>query len=187
MLTAAELREIEASAIELARNAGKLLLGYFDKPLHVTYKAQHNRSPVTDADKASDDYLRGEIARRFPEHALLSEESEDGADRAAEVTWVIDPLDGTTNFLNGLPTFGVLIGVLEQGRPVASATFLPTVTTTEGRVLHAHAGGGVADQHRLARRAPLSVRWMRSCRVRIGDRQRTPCGAWCCRRVGCRR
>ena len=145
MLTDAELREIEASATELARSAGKLLLGYFDRPLHVTYKAQHNRSPVTDADKASDDYLRGEIARRFPEHAILSEESEDGADHAAAVTWVIDPLDGTTNFLNGLPTFGVLIGVLEQGRPVASATFLPSVSDPEGRVLHAHAGGGAFD------------------------------------------
>ncbi len=145
MLTDPELREIEASAVELARAAGKLLLGYFDKPLHVTYKVQNNRSPVTDADRASDDYLRGEIARRFPDHALLSEESEDGADRAAAVTWVIDPLDGTSNFLNGLPTFGVLIGVLEQGRPVASATFLPSVTTTEGRVLHASAGGGAFD------------------------------------------
>ena len=145
MLTEPELQEIESSATELARNAGKLLLGYFDKPLQVSYKADNNRSPVTDADKASDDYLRGEIARRFPEHALLSEESEDGADRVAEVTWVIDPLDGTSNFLNGLPTFGVLIAVLEQGRPVASATFLPSVTDPEGRVLHAHAGGGAFD------------------------------------------
>ena len=145
MLTDPELREIEASAVELARTAGKLLLGYFERPLHVTYKAENNRSPVTEADKASDDYLRGEIARRFPEHAVLSEESEDGADRAAAVTWVIDPLDGTTNFLNGLPTFGVLISVLEQGRPVASATFLPSVTNTEGRVVHARAGGGAFD------------------------------------------
>ena len=145
MLTDPELREIEVSATELARTAGKLLLGYFERPLHVTYKAENNRSPVTDADKASDDYLRGEIARRFPEHAVLSEESEDGADRAAAVTWVIDPLDGTTNFLNGLPTFGVLISVLEQGRPVASATFLPSVTNTEGRVVHARAGGGAFD------------------------------------------
>ena len=145
MLTDSELREIEVSATELARNAGKLLLDYFRKPLQVSYKSPNNRGPVTDADHASDDYLRSEIDRRFPEHGVLSEESEEGADRASPVTWVIDPLDGTTNFLNGLPTFGVLIGVLEQGRPVVSATFLPSVTGPEGRVLHARAGGGTYD------------------------------------------
>ncbi len=146
MLTETELREIEASAVELARNAGKLLLGYFSGPLQVSYKSANHRNPVTDADQASDEYLRTEIARRFPDHGLVSEESDEGADRPADVTWVIDPLDGTTNFVHGLPTFAVLIGVLERGRPVVSATFLPSVTSPHGHVLHAHAGGGAYDE-----------------------------------------
>ncbi len=139
----AELREIEEAAAELARGAGELLMGYFGKPLEVSYKSPNNRSPVTDADKASDAYLREEIRRRFPGHGIISEEAPDEEEREAEVIWVVDPLDGTMNFMNGLPVFGVSIGVLERARPVVGAIFLPSVDRNGGSVLHARAGAGI--------------------------------------------
>ena len=141
-MTESELRDIEEAAAELARGAGKLLMGYFQKPLEVTYKSPNQRNPVTDADKAADAYLHQEVSRRFPGHAVLSEETIEDQAQEAEVIWVVDPLDGTVNFLNGLPIFGVSIGVLERGRPVVGAIFIPSIHTQEGAVLHARTGGG---------------------------------------------
>ena len=61
---------------------------------------------------------------------------------AADVLWVLDPLDGTTNFLNGLPVYAVSIGVLYRGTPVAGALFVPWPGSNGGVVLHARRGGG---------------------------------------------
>ena len=141
-MTDDELQEIEKAAAELARKAGGLLLEYFTRPLEVTYKSPNNRSPVTDADRASDDYLRGEILRRFPDHTVLSEETSDDSDVRSRVTWVVDPLDGTNNFMNGLPVFGVSIGVIEDARPVVGAIFLPSIRNPDGNVFHARLNGG---------------------------------------------
>jgi fructose-1,6-bisphosphatase/inositol monophosphatase family enzyme len=141
-MTDDELLAVEQAASELARNAGKILMEYFAKPLKVSYKSANNRSPVTDADKASDDYVRGEIQRRFPDHALLSEEAEGADGLRSRVTWIVDPLDGTNNFLNRLPIFGVCIGVVEGDRPVAGAIFIPSIHSPEGSVFHARLGGG---------------------------------------------
>ena len=146
MLNDIELKEIETTAVELAREAGQLLLRYFEGPLQVDYKTANNRNPVTDADKAADEYLRSEINRRYPDHGVLTEESEADDKAHPEVVWVIDPLDGTSNFLNGIPLFCVLVAVLEQGKPVVGAIFLPDVHRPEGRVLHSRVGGGAFDE-----------------------------------------
>ena len=146
MLNETQLQEIENAAVELARGAGKLLLDYFEGPLTVDYKSANNRNPVTDADHASDEYLRSEIASRFPDHGIVSEESSPDPEHRPDVVWVIDPLDGTSNYLNGVQFFCVLIGVLERGTPVAAAIFLPDISRPEGRVLHARAGGGAFDE-----------------------------------------
>jgi myo-inositol-1(or 4)-monophosphatase len=138
----AELQRIEEAACAIAMGAGAILLDHFTKPLNVQYKGDFNRSPVTEADHAADAYIRAQIAERFPQHAVLSEEEEDSPDEHAPATWVIDPLDGTTNFLHGLPVFGVCIAVLEGDRPVAAAIFVPSVSQPQGIVLHARAGGG---------------------------------------------
>ena len=140
-----ELPEMERLAVEMARNAGQLLMGYFTKPLQVDYKLANQRSPVTDADKAADEYIRGEITKRFPGHAILTEEVEDIPDREAEFVWVVDPLDGTVNFMNGLPAWGVSIGVLQRDRPVVGAMFVPSIHSPEGNVVHAREGGGAFD------------------------------------------
>ena len=86
--------------------------------------------------------MRGLIEAAHPDHAILSEETPTDPEQEGEVVWVIDPLDGTINFLNGLPVFGVSIGVLERGRPVAGAIFVPSIQAPEGAVFHARTGGG---------------------------------------------
>ncbi len=149
MLDDSELQDLQGHATELVRAAGKILLDYFDKPLTVDYKSANHRNPVTDADHAADDFIRLEIAKRFPEHAVVTEETETTSDEVRDVTWVVDPLDGTTNFLHGLPMFATMIAVLEKGRPMVGAIYTPRIGTTEGQVLHARQGGGAYEDKRL--------------------------------------
>ena len=142
LVTDEELQQIEVAAADMARNAGKILLDYFSGPLEVSYKSPNRRDAVTNADRASDAYIRAEVQRRFPQHSVLSEEGDDDKELRSKVTWVIDPLDGTNNFLNGMPLFGVSIAVVEGDRPVVGALFVPSIRTPEGTVYHARIGGG---------------------------------------------
>jgi myo-inositol-1(or 4)-monophosphatase len=75
-------------------------------------------SLVTQVDQAVDQYITDELKRAFPDHAILSEELHTAYDAHAEFTWVIDPLDGTTNFARGLPIWGVSIALLYFGLPI---------------------------------------------------------------------
>ncbi len=154
-------QQIEAAAAELARGAGDVLAGYFGRQMAVRFKDEHQRDPVTPADQASQDYLVAEITRRFPGHSILGEEdtpeAEGAANAAAEAApaadflWVLDPLDGTTNFLNGMPMYAVSIGVLHRGWPVAGALFVPWPQPGGGFVLHCRRGGGsFADDQPVA-------------------------------------
>ena len=151
----AEIREIESHAADLARGAGKILAGHFGRRIEVEFKDDKQRDPVTAADKATQAYLAAEIARRFPDHGILGEEATEeekqSEEPARDTLWVLDPLDGTTNFLNGLPVFASSIGVIHRGRPIAAALYVPWPTDGGGFVLHCRKGGG-------ARIAPLSAR-----------------------------
>ena len=127
---------------------------HFGRKISIEYKDKEERDPVTEVDKACQDYLVGEINRRFPDHSILGEEqSEEEAKKAKEDSgatdppcgdflWVLDPLDGTTNFLNGLPVYAVSVGVLHKGRPLAGALFIPWPKPGGGFVLHCRQGGG---------------------------------------------
>ena len=135
--------EIEARAVEMARRAGEILHGHFGKSLEVEYKDKEKQDPVTSADKESQLYLTEVISRWFPDHGIVGEEgpSEDETP-APDFLWILDPLDGTTNFLNGLPIYAVSIGVLHRGTPLAGALFIPWPGQSRGAVLHARRGGG---------------------------------------------
>ena len=138
-------RDIEAAAVEFARGAGKLLSHHFGRALNVEYKDKAQQDPVTSADKETQEYLVNRIAERFPEHGILGEEDAadaDGEKRAADFLWVLDPLDGTTNFMNGLPVYASSIGVLYRGRPLVGAVFIPWPSAGDGVVVHSRVGGG---------------------------------------------
>ena len=136
------LRELHAAAVRLARGAGDVLLRYQPGATRVDYKGRWHTDPVTEADLRIEEYLREEIAREFPDHGLVAEESEAGTGKEdADFVWVIDPLDGTANFAAGVPFYAVSIGLLYRGAPVAGSLFLPHSFAGEG-LYHARAGGG---------------------------------------------
>ena len=155
----ADAGAIEAAAAEFAAGAGALLAGYFGRALDIEYKDRAQQDPVTAADKAAQAYLERQIARRFPEHGILGEEDDATRRNAADdapapdFLWVLDPLDGTTNFMNGLPVYASSIGVLHRGRPLAGAVYIPwpAADAGGGMVLRCRAGGGAyAGDQRLS-------------------------------------
>ena len=150
------LADIERRAVDMAREAGDILARYFGGNLDIQYKDEGRNDPVTNADREVQDFLAREIARGFPDHGILGEEddekkSDDRAPAPAFV-WVLDPLDGTKNFLHGLPAYACSIGVLHRGEPVVGAVFTSWPSSGGGVVHHAHRGGGA-----FADDKPISV------------------------------
>jgi len=133
----ATLATIEAAAREFIAEAGKIVLASYGGPLEIEYKNTAKTDPVTATDKAVEAYLTGAVRDRFPDHAVLGEEGQD-PDGEHEFEWIVDPIDGTINFVNRLPFFVVSIGVLHRRRPVVGAILFPVT----GETLHAHRGGG---------------------------------------------
>jgi histidinol phosphatase-like enzyme (inositol monophosphatase family) len=111
-----DLPEGALAAAEAAADlAGAAIRPLFRSALMV--EAKGDASPVTEADRAAEQAMRGPLRERFPDHGILGEEF--GAERAgAEWLWVLDPIDGTRAFVTGRPLFGTLIGLLHRGRPV---------------------------------------------------------------------
>jgi myo-inositol-1(or 4)-monophosphatase len=103
--------------------AGRLLLERFGKVRDIRLKETRS-SIVTEADLASEALIFSRIRARHPDHNLVGEES-GFQDRGAAFTWVVDPLDGTSNFAAGIPWFGVMIAVLERDEPVLAGMYLP--------------------------------------------------------------
>jgi myo-inositol-1(or 4)-monophosphatase len=132
---------LEAAAVEIARGAATILLDYYRRALAVDYKDAGQSDPVTAADRDAEAYVGREVKVRFPDHAIIGEEGSPG-DPSARYLWIVDPVDGTANFINHLPIFAVSIGVLRDGQPVAGAIFVPGPIELGGGVYHAHLGGG---------------------------------------------
>ena len=150
-----ELQEIESRATELAKSTGRILLEHFQGPLHVEYKGKkEGDDPVTEADRRAEEFIRDELARHYPDHAIVGEEGAGTGSAPASLTWVVDPLDGTTNFVNSLPSFACSIALLEDGVPVVAAVFLPWPGAAEGRILHARKEGGAWEGERPLQVAP---------------------------------
>jgi myo-inositol-1(or 4)-monophosphatase len=154
------LGEIGDHAAQIAVEAGALLLQLLKEPLEVEFKDKGKRDPVSKADRRAEEFLRRAIQERFPDHAILGEEGKDAGPAEAEYTWVLDPLDGTTNYINGLPLFAVSVGVLRRGRPVAGAIWTPAGPSGAPAVYRAHAGGGAridGRQLRIDERGPAEA------------------------------
>ena len=118
---------MKQTILECVRPAGEILLRYFGRNLNVRHKGDQSNI-VTDADVASERWIVGHIRDRFPNHNIIAEET--GYHRASSAfTWVVDPLDGTSNFAAGLPWFGVQVAVLQDFSPVLAAKFLPITNT----------------------------------------------------------
>ncbi len=109
---------------EAARQAGRIAMSYFRKAPEVWMKA--GSSPVSEADYAADRYLRETLLAARPDYGWLSEETADGAARlSARRTFVVDPIDGTRGFLEGLDLWCVSVAVVEDGRSIAGVLECP--------------------------------------------------------------
>jgi myo-inositol-1(or 4)-monophosphatase len=121
-----------AFATDIATRAGDLLRDTIGRVERIDYKSA--RDVVTDADYASERLIIDAIRARFPDDAILAEESgdhagqlRDGADAAPNGrTWVLDPLDGTVNYANGIPFYCVSIALVADGRPAAAVILDPS-------------------------------------------------------------
>ena len=114
-------------AEQTARKAGELLLKYFN-PNGMRTRSKADQSVVTEADLASDRWITAQIHENFPDETVLSEELHTelaSGSKNTQAVWVIDPLDGTTNFSLGLHYWGILIARLEDGFPNIAALFFP--------------------------------------------------------------
>lgn len=141
------------AATELARLAGAEIESTLQREITVEYKDEPKgdrapSNPVSEVDHAVEDLVRDRLAERFPTHQILAEEQEFHPDADAEWVWSIDPVDGTTNFINGFPLFAASIGVLHYGRVVASAVWCSTGHELRPGVYHAVHGGALEFEGR---------------------------------------
>ena len=110
----------------LADVAGEKILPFFRTNMAVSHKGMGAFDPVTEADRAAETAMRTLIGRHFPNHGIIGEEH--GNERTdAEYVWVLDPIDGTKSFINGMPTWGTLIGLLRFGEPVFGLMHQPFI------------------------------------------------------------
>ena len=116
-------RELK-SAIDAAREAGSIIMNYYKSKYEIRDKSYHN--PVTTADHAADTFLKNTLTKAYPEYGWLSEETVDTKERlSCSRTWVVDPLDGTKEFIEGVPHFVVSVALVEDGEPIIGVLYNP--------------------------------------------------------------
>jgi histidinol-phosphatase len=123
-----------AAAVEAARAAGEIALGYYRTGFDVTLKA--DATPVTQADRGAEQAIREVLGRAFPDCGFLGEEL--GAVGDQRRRWIIDPIDGTRNFIRRVPVWATLIGLEEDGEVTVGVIHNPVT----GELLAARRGGG---------------------------------------------
>ncbi len=114
-------------ALDLAREAGAAILDLYEGPLHIEQKAyDDDQEPVTQADKIANEIIVQRLQKEFPNDGILAEESIDTSRRLnKQRVWMIDPLDGTTGFIDGNGDFAVQIGLTEGGQCVLGVVYQP--------------------------------------------------------------
>jgi len=118
------LQKYKSFALELATLGGKAALPYFRNTFELENKLQGaDFDPVTTADKSAESAIRHAIESRFPSHGILGEEN--GFKVGAGLIWVIDPIDGTRAFINGMLHWGVLVALFDGETPVVGVMHQP--------------------------------------------------------------
>ncbi|XP_004233230.1 phosphatase IMPL1, chloroplastic [Solanum lycopersicum] len=132
------LKVVEAAA----KTGAQVVMDAVNKPRNVTYKGLTDL--VTDTDKNSEFAILEVVRKNFPDHLILGEEGGIIGDSSSDYLWCIDPLDGTTNFAHGYPSFAVSVGVLFRGKPAAAAVveFVGGPMCWNTRIFSAAAGKG---------------------------------------------
>ena len=124
-------------AIAATREAGALTLQYFGGPLKVAYKDRND--PLTEADLQADAYLKEALRDLRPDCGWLSEETVDDRQRLnKEAVWIVDPIDGTREFVEGIPEYVIAVALVEGGEPTLAVIYNPV----QEKVFAAVSGSG---------------------------------------------
>jgi len=118
------------AALDIAKEAGALLLERFGRLTGAEIERKGPRDFVTAADRDAEALILRRLSQAFPGHGILAEEGGRRDDARAEATWVVDPLDGTTNFVHGIPFFCVSLALVEGGMPVLGVVHAPALRQT---------------------------------------------------------
>ena len=100
-------------ARQLAYRAGRITLSYYNKGIQ--HDLKKDESPVTAADRATEQFIRGEIEKAYPTHAIVGEEYGEKAGAKNPFRWIVDPIDGTKSFMKGVPFYSVLLALEIEG------------------------------------------------------------------------
>lgn len=126
------------TALQLAKDAGDVTLHYFRSHDLKSVTKQNDFDVLTEADKASERVIMDNIQCTYPNHSILSEESGTTTAPDSEWLWILDPLDGTTNFKQGLPVYSISIALQHKGETVVGVVYAPYL----GEMFHAAKGSG---------------------------------------------
>ncbi|MEA2627242.1 MAG: monophosphatase [Candidatus Binatota bacterium] len=119
------MKELEV-AISAARAAGAAIRSLYGSGVEVIEKGDRTESPLTAADTRSNEIIRAAVGAAFPADGWLSEETEDSRERLElRRVWIVDPLDGTREFVREIPELAVAIALVEDGAPIVGVTYNP--------------------------------------------------------------
>ena len=122
------LERLLTEASELAQAAGALTLDWFRRS-GLQIESKLDGSEVTDADRSAERFIRDELHRLHPSHSVVGEE-EGGLFEPGNLTWVIDPIDGTRGFVRGVPLYTTLLAVVDDSGPLVGVIHVPVLNST---------------------------------------------------------
>ncbi|MHA2065830.1 MAG: inositol monophosphatase family protein [Candidatus Thorarchaeota archaeon] len=126
-MDAREIKALLEFAVDAAVEAGKITLEYFLGPMDVDIKTDD--TPVTQADRMAEAYIRKCMEESYPSHSILGEEAGEKKE-GSEYRWIIDPIDGTQSFIRGVPLYTVLIALEVEGEPLVGVIHNPPLQET---------------------------------------------------------
>lgn len=138
------MKDLKSQVEPIIKQAGEILLSYFSRAKHLDRRTKNGAGFFTEADIASETFLIEELSKIMPDASFYAEES--GVSGSSRFCWVIDPLDGTTNFAHGLPHFCISVALTDNDEPILGMIYNPVLK----ELFWAQKGGGAW----LARRGP---------------------------------
>ena len=157
-------------ALEASKGAGDIIMKYYKHDYEIKEKGYHN--PVTTADNEADEFLKKTLLDAKPDYGWLSEETVDSEERLTKKkVWIVDPIDGTKEFIEGVPQFVVSIGLVDNGKPVVGILHNPATNET---FYASHGCGSFLNEERFEVTKKDSIKEM----TILNSRSETRRGLW---------
>ena len=147
------MSDFRTVAVAAAQQAGKLIADAARTDFRVDYKQGTTTNLVTEVDRRAEAAIIEALSQAFPDHRILAEEGGEGSQQASPYQWVVDPLDGTTNFAHGFPAFCVSIALEVEGRIVLGVVYDPL----RQELFEAEAGHGAFLNGEKLRVSPVTT------------------------------